>query len=432
MTTARPLNRELLRAPTHQLGAILLLFSLSIAQGEFAIHDGDTVVFLGDSITAARQYGKIIETYTLLRFPERKVRFINAGKGGETARGSLERLDKDVFGQGATLVTVAYGVNDIGWGFKADEAHKQEYLKPLGDIVERCKRHGVRPFICSAAITAEDPDKAEQGFLQKMCDEGLALAKAKGAGTIDIQRSMRAVQRRMLTANANEPDKAKQVRMHVEDGVHLNTLGQMAMAFAMLKGLGAPAEVSTATIDARTAKVVVSESCRISQMQRRSDGVSFTRTDDRLPLNLSPLWLLEGRFIPYLDELNRYLLAVTNLAEGKYEVLAGERSLGSWNAKDLASGVNLASASADPWQPGGPWDGQGQALKVLTDARDNLEFARQEMERNLKAHPGLESLRTDATGIEQNIIKLQRELSRPVPVVFIVRRSGLPKPQTDR
>src|SRR5260370_39005868 len=295
MAATRQLSRKLLSARTHQICVMVLLISLSIARAEFAIRDGDTVVFVGDSITAARQYGKIIETYTLLRFPERKVRFINAGKGGETAEGSLERLEKDVFGQGATLVTVAYGVNDIGWGFKADEAHKQAYLKAIGEIVERCKQRGVRAFICSAAITSEDPDKAEQGFLQKMCDDGLALANAKGAGTIDVQRSMRAVQRRMLAANAKESDKTKQARLHVEDGVHLTDLGQMAMAFAILKSLGAPAEVSAATIDARAANDVAAESCRISRVKRQADGVSFTRTDDRLPLNLRLLWTFEGR-----------------------------------------------------------------------------------------------------------------------------------------
>src|SRR5438445_13781089 len=192
------------------MAASLLLTFRSSA--DFAIRDGDTVVFLGDSITAAREYGKVIENYTLLRFPERKVKFINAGKGGETAKGSLERLEPAVFAQGATLLTVAYGVNDIGWGFKADETHKQEYLAAIGEIVDRCRKHGVRVFICSAAITAEDPDKAEQGFLQKMCDEGLAGAKARGAGTIDVQRAMREVQRRVLAANAKEPDKAKHTR----------------------------------------------------------------------------------------------------------------------------------------------------------------------------------------------------------------------------
>lgn len=62
------------------------------AHADFAIRDKDTVVFLGDSITAARTYGKIIENYTLLRYPERRVRFVNAGWGGDTAAGGLGRI----------------------------------------------------------------------------------------------------------------------------------------------------------------------------------------------------------------------------------------------------------------------------------------------------------------------------------------------------
>jgi lysophospholipase L1-like esterase len=143
------------------------LFPVKSLGAAFAIRDGDTVVFLGDSITAARQYGKVIENYTLLRFPERKVKFVNAGKGGETAKASLDRLEQAVFAEGATLVTVAYGVNDIGWGMKADAAHKTDYLEAIGKLVERCQQRGVRVFICSAAITAEEPAKAEIGFLQK-------------------------------------------------------------------------------------------------------------------------------------------------------------------------------------------------------------------------------------------------------------------------
>src|SRR6476659_11074267 len=90
----------------------LLLIAGGTYASDFAIRDGDTVVFLGDSITAARTYGKLVENYTLLRYPSRKVRFSNAGRGGDTAAGGLERLERDVFGRGATVVTVAYGVND--------------------------------------------------------------------------------------------------------------------------------------------------------------------------------------------------------------------------------------------------------------------------------------------------------------------------------
>src|SRR4051812_40430711 len=126
--------------------------SARAARADYALHDGDTVVFLGDSITAARTYGKIVENYTLLRFPGRKVRFVNSGWGGDTAAGGLKRLDRDVFAHEATVLVVAYGVNDIGWGTKADEEHKQAYLDAIRGIVARCRERKVRVFICSAAI----------------------------------------------------------------------------------------------------------------------------------------------------------------------------------------------------------------------------------------------------------------------------------------
>src|ERR1043165_8755371 len=176
----------------HSALAVVTLAALPAASGadDFALRDGDTVVFLGDSITAARTYGKIIENYTLLRFPDRKVRFVNAGRGGDTAAGGLARLERDVFARGATVLTVAYGINDIGWGTRADEEHRRIYLAAIRAIVDRGKDRDVRAFICSAAITAEDPDTAERGYLQRMCDEGLAVARERGAGAIDVQRTM--------------------------------------------------------------------------------------------------------------------------------------------------------------------------------------------------------------------------------------------------
>lgn len=105
------------------LVAAFLVSTLSPCLADFALKDGDTVVFLGDSITAARRYDRIIENYTLLRYPQRKVKFFNAGKGGDTMTGALDRLQREVFDRGATVLTVAFGVNDIGWGMKADAEH---------------------------------------------------------------------------------------------------------------------------------------------------------------------------------------------------------------------------------------------------------------------------------------------------------------------
>jgi lysophospholipase L1-like esterase len=393
----------------------------TVAADDFALKDGDTVVFLGDSITAAQTYGKIVENYTLLRFPDRKVRFVNAGRGGDTAAGGLARLDNDVFERGATVLTVAYGVNDIGWGLKADDEHKQKYLDSIREIVRRCREKNVRIFICSAAITAADPDKAEHDFLQTMCDEGLAAAKELGAGAIDVQRQMRAIQRRVITAGEGIAENEKRPSLHVADGVHLSELGQLAMAFAILKGLGAPADVSSAVIDADGGKVTEHRGCRIDNVKAAGGKIQFDRLDDGLPLNQGLFWALNYRFVPIPDELNRYLLTVRSLPPGKYDVLADDRKLGTWPAAQLAAGINIASAMADPWQPGGPWDVQATIVKSLTEARASLRTSQVEASAYLTDAQLRGGLAEDAAEINQLLQELQRKAARPRTYHFVVQ-----------
>lgn len=375
----------------------------------FALQDRDTVVFLGDSITAARTYGKTIENYTLLRFPQRRVRFINSGWGGDTMAGGLTRLERDVFAHKATVVVVAYGVNDIGWGTKADTEHKKLYLDSLRELITQCQKRRVRVFLCSAAATAEDPTTAESGFLQKMCDEGMALARALGEQAIDVQRAMRTIQRKGKPA------------LHVADGIHLTDLGQLAMAFAILKGLGAPANVSHAAVDAQSQRVLTATGCRVTGLHGGPDAVRFDRLDDGLPVNFGVFGALQFQYIPIPDELDRYLLTVKNLRAGSYDVLADSRALGTFSAQQLAETVNICSSTADGWEPGGPWDAQAGALIRVTDARHELLESQRQLDHFLPSHPDQKRLHAETKAALERLEALQRTLVRPRPFRFEVR-----------
>ena len=406
----------------NSLLAFTAFTACAAARADFAFGDGDTVAFLGDSITAARGYTKIVEHYTLMRYPGRHVRFVNAGQGGDTAEGSLKRLESDVFDKGATVVTVAFGVNDIGWGMKADAEHKERYLAGIRAIVERCQARGVRPIICSPAITAEAPDKAEKGFLQTMTDEGLALASSLGAQTIDIQRGMRSVQRRIVSANEKEQDPKKQTRLHVEDGVHINDLGHLAMAYAMIKGLGAPEEVSSVVLDAGQDSLVRSEGCKVTDVNLREGGIDFTRLDEGLPLNLGVFSALNYRWVPIPESFNRYMLTIEHLPPGKYEIRAEGRSLGKVNASDLGRGINLCSMTSNGWEPGGPWDAQSGIVKELVDARDKLWGGSSQMTRYLGNHPQSSHLTSAAQKLDDDLVEQQRAMAKPYAYHFEVRR----------
>lgn len=406
------------------IAASLLCFISHTAFADFAIRDNDTVVFLGDSITAARTYGKIIENYTLLRFPTRKVHFINAGWGGDTAAGGLKRLQRDVLDKKATLLTVAYGINDIGWGGKADEEHRKLYLDGIRGIVEQCKANHVRVFICAPAATAGDPDKSADDFLQKMCDAGMAISRDAGEGAVDVLREMRKIQRRIKEANAQETDPKKRTTLHAEDGIHLNDTGQTAMAYSILKGLGAPADVSSATIDAANGKAIDQNACRVSNVSLVNDGIEFDRLDDGLPLNQGLFFGLRFRFIPVSDELNRYMLTVRNLKPGKYAITANERGLGQFSHEQLSRGVNLSSATADGWEPGGPWEAQAWSLNHLTDARNEAASVEKMSRLYLATNPHREEALRQVESINQQIGQAQRTIAAPASYHFVIRPVG--------
>lgn len=86
--------------------------SAQSATNGFFMHDGDRVVFLGDSITEQKLYSSLIEMYALTRFPKWRLRFRNAGWSGDTAPGGLARLERDVLFFKPTVVTVKFGMND--------------------------------------------------------------------------------------------------------------------------------------------------------------------------------------------------------------------------------------------------------------------------------------------------------------------------------
>jgi lysophospholipase L1-like esterase len=399
-----------------------VLSRVPTARADFALRDGDTVAFLGDSITAPGIYQETIENYVLLRFPRRTVRFINAGKAGSTASESLERIDRDVFQRGATVLVVALGINDINWGFQADAEHKQQYLDAIKRIIALCLRRNIRVFICSAAVTAEDPQQSEAGFLQTMSDEVLGLARSMGAGAIDAQRGMREVQKAIWASNQAETDPCKRTTLHEADGIHLNDLGYLAMAFTILKGLGAPAEVSSVRIDAKVPKVLSAEGCGVSGLRGNAEQIEFDRLDQGWPINFGSFGAFNFRFIPITDELNRYLLSVLNLPAGRYAIFASGRNLGEFTDKVLAGGLNISSLTANNWEPGGPWEAQSGVLMKITEARRELAGAQQQSESFTRSHPRYTELRAQSQRVVDSIASLQRNVARPYPIHFIIRR----------
>lgn len=364
--------------------------AVSALSADFQIRNGDRVVFLGDSITEQRLYTTYIEAYALTRHPDWKLSFRNVGWGGDTSwlrqrahpnEGNLfaatgETLDsmvKDSVGRGLgrdvlplkpTFVTVKFGMNDHSYQkFRPDIF--RAYTRSQTEIATVLKDHGARvTFLTPQPIEDKrsDPDKDARNQSLRQFSDGLKDVAAKtGTGFADMFDPYMGL---MMKARSSAPDTI----IGGGDAVHPGPSGQTLMAWAVLKEIGAPALVSSAKIDA-AAKSVSAENCQVNNLVIEGGQIRFDRVDKALPWPVDARAESALKHAPVLDELSRYELKVTGLAEGTYELTIDGVSAGKASADQLAKGWNLSNQK-------GPITDQSRELLQRIFRKNDIYFAR--------------------------------------------------------
>ncbi|MEI6655660.1 MAG: SGNH/GDSL hydrolase family protein [Verrucomicrobiota bacterium] len=334
------------------------------AAAEFAIHDGDRVVLLGDSITEQRLYTTAIEAYTLARFPQWQLTFRNIGWGGDTAQGGLSRAPRDLLPLKPTFVTIDFGMNDHGYRAH-DEAIFKNYIDKQTQLVALLKTNGSRVALVTPQPIEEkrpDPDKdVRNNSLRKMSDGLREVATKESVLFADQFDPFMAV---MLKARQADPAAV----IGGGDAVHPGPVGHTIMAWAILKSLGAPAAVSSAELTA-TGKVVAAAGCEITSPKVAAGGITFIRKDAALPMPVNPRAEAVTQLIPLLADLSRYELKVTGLTAPKYQLLIDDKPAAVFTAQELAQGCNLTLTA-------GPITEQTRQLWALVAEKNNVFFKR--------------------------------------------------------
>jgi len=163
-----------------------------------------TIVAFGDSVTHGAVGPDEINYETVywnrLRQKINQVRdyvpvnVINAGIGGITAEGSIQRMEKQVFAHCPDLVIVCFGLNDVNGSLES-------YLAALETIFSRCKEEGVETIFLTPNMlntyVAEDTEEIYReyaavtasyqngGRMDRYMEAACELARSKGIKVCD-------------------------------------------------------------------------------------------------------------------------------------------------------------------------------------------------------------------------------------------------------
>ena len=379
--------------------------------GEFPLKDGDVVVMLGDSITAQHLHSNYIEAYCIARFPRLKLQFCNAGVGGSTVPSGLARFDYDVSGWKPTVVTIELGMNDSGPGPQS----VGPYMKSMDILLRRIKAAGARPVFFTASPvndgTTSDRLQGRNITLDKMASAVVEDATKRDIPCADQFHALLDLWGRNLHSQKPIP--------LTGDGVHPGPTGQLTMAYACLAGLNAPALVSGATIDAATGKVVAAEQCAITDLKVEGNTLSFSRTDECLPMPIPPDARPALQLVPLTEKLNQYTLTVNGLKGDSFTVTIDGAPVATVTAKELSAGWNLSELTK------GPIADQCQSILKLVAAKENAVGAW----RDVSKFQVPEWLKDPASGVEtRKKAELDRRMHLVAAASAKLNQAAQPKP----
>lgn len=342
------------------------------AEPEFALHDGDRVVFLGDSITEQKLYTTYIEAYTLTRFPKFKINFHGRGWGGDTSwlrmrsfpdetalfaaegdaqqkliEGSVnEPLNRDVIALKPNMVFVNFGMNDHCY---------QPFREDIFNTYVRSQTHLTKTLTKSGArVTLLTPQPIENRSGDPSADPRNQAIRKFATGLKEV-----ATKEGATFVNQFDPYMAIMKREHLldvgacigaGDEIHPGPVGHTLMASIILQQLNAPALVSSVDLEVaadQSAKLANSAKCAVTNVKYQKNKLQFDRADECLPMPVDERAMAALKLAPLLDHINRYELKVTGLPADRYDVMIDGEFATTLTKQELAKGWNMA-ATAGP------------------------------------------------------------------------------------
>jgi lysophospholipase L1-like esterase len=212
------------------IAAICWMPAPASAEGKIAVTKGQTIAFLGDSITAAgaRNGGYCKLVLDGLKQQGIEAKGVFAGISGHKSNQMLGRLEKDVISKKPDWMTLSCGVNDVWHGARG--VALEPYKKNITEIVTKAQAAGIKVMLLTSTMIGEDQPNARNQKLLPYNAFIRQLAKDKNCLLADLNTDMQEALKKF-------PKERKGNKL-TGDGVHMNAAGNRMMALGLLKAFG--------------------------------------------------------------------------------------------------------------------------------------------------------------------------------------------------
>ncbi len=387
--------------------SLLLLLSAACA-AEPLLRPHDRLAICGDLMTSGLGYTVYVEDYLRMCQPGSDIDVAQFGWSSPQLKGFFARLESDLLPFKPTVVLTCFGTNEFGCEVLTDDmaaSHRQAQTQ----LIQALKKAGVRTIVvgsprCVDSFTFHhDPSQAAifnkllgaLAEIDKQCaaQEGVIYADVFGATMAAMQKMKKAYgEEYVFDAENGAPDDQT----------------SLVVAFAFLKALGYDGAIGTITADFAAGNASGSPDHKVVSYQDYVLTIESSRY---------PFWFPgypSGRaappvrkFVPFDDELNRYVLVVKNLPTAQAKIIWKDNAQ-DFTAAQLDKGINLAAEFSDS-----PFVGNIQNL-------DNAVRGLRQQER-ISGDLFIKTSTRDVAGQTEREAMKQTALARFVPVAHTIK-----------
>ncbi len=412
------------------LSAVVAVLALAGATPGSAppFQSGDTVCWVGDSITHSGSYHAMVELFYATRFPDRVIRSYNEGIGGDRAVAIMSdekyRLNVDILAHKPTVATIMLGMNDVGRNdYGSDktgpdiEKRRQASLATYDDnmrkLMDSLTKSGARLILIEPSIydettklpTANAVNAVGSNAAIGQCAQKIEVwAKEYHAGIVDFYDAMNEIDLR-------EQKKDPAFTLIGADRIHPGPVGHFVMAYTFLKAQGMPREVASIDVNAKKGTAGAVSNAQVEHVLKIAAGVQFDALEKALPFVTPDAALPALGLVPFDQELNQETLTVAGLAKGRYRLRIDGADVAEYSSEELKAGVNLAGNQKTP-----QYQQSAAATKISLDRTKTGAAIRDIVAQKY----GLSKMKVDATDnadIEKRMhdqIMAARQANKPV------------------